>query len=262
MSRIYDTVLYNGEADVLECRLTELDDQPVYRFVIVEANVDHRGHPKPLHYLEQKERFAPWADRIVHVVADVGDPAPEDSTWNQPAWEREHRQREAAWQALDDADQGDTVLHGDVDEIPALVRVADSGPFCYDQRMFYFAVDWEAPSWHGTVGTQVRWINSFANMRQSRTNTPVLGHGWHLSWLGGPEGIQAKLDATPHTEPSFEQFIRDGLANRTLYEKGECWGWSDLVVDHVQPLTPVDVDETWPAWVSERKCPENWFRPR
>src|ERR1700734_2749698 len=135
--RIFDTFLYNGEADVLECRLTELDDQPVYRFVIIEANVDHRGRPKPQHYLEQKERFAPWADRIIHVTADVGDPAPGESVWQQPAWEREHRQREATWQALTDADPEDPVLHGDGDEVPAVALTADI-PHSYNQRMFYF----------------------------------------------------------------------------------------------------------------------------
>ena len=258
--RIYDTVLYNGEADVLECRLTELDDQPVYRFVIVEANVDHRGRPKPQYYLEQKERFAPWADRIIHVTADVGDPAPGESVWQQPAWEREHRQREATWQALTDADPDDTVLHGDVDEIPAVVLTADI-PHSYNQRMFYFAVDWEAPSWRGTVGTQVRWIDSFAALRESRTAVPALGTGWHLSWLGGPAAIQAKLDATPHTEPSLQQFIRDGLANRALYEQGQLWGWTGLIVDHSVQLKAVDVDDDWPRWVHERKCPASWFRP-
>ena len=25
---------------------------------------------------------------------------------------------------------------------------------------------------------------------------------------------------------------------------------------------PVDVDETWPAWIRDRRCPEIWFRPR
>jgi beta-1,4-mannosyl-glycoprotein beta-1,4-N-acetylglucosaminyltransferase len=261
MSRIYDTFLYNGEADILECRLTELDAEPVYRFVIIEANVDHRGRSKPSRYLEQKERFAPWEDRIHHVVADVGDPQPADSIWEQPAWEREHRQREGAWQGIADAEPDDTILHGDVDEIPAFARDADF-PFCYDQRMFYFAADWEAPSWRGTVGTQRRWIKSFAWLREQRTNTPPLGNGWHLSWLGGPEAIQAKLDATPHTEPSFGQFIRDGLANHTLYEKGQCWGWTGLVVDHVQQLWPVDVDETWPKWIFRRQCPASWLRPR
>ena len=28
------------------------------------------------------------------------------------------------------------------------------------------------------------------------------------------------------------------------------------------PVVPVDVDGSWPAWIRERKCPPQWFRPR
>ena len=68
MRRI-DAFPYAGEADMLECRLTELGDL-IDAFVIVEGDVTHGGcTPKPYHYLEQRDRFAAWADQIVYVQA-------------------------------------------------------------------------------------------------------------------------------------------------------------------------------------------------
>lgn len=254
MARVFDTFLMNGELDLLECRLTELDASPVYRFVIIEAAVDHKGHPKPLHYMENKERFSAWSDRIIPVVADLPDA--------EDPWDRERAQREAAWQGLTDADPDDTVMHGDLDEIPASAMPVTQ-PMGYDQRLFYYAVDWEAPfRWHGTVTAPLKSISTFCSFREQRNALPWADRGWHLSWLGGPEGIQQKLDATPHREPTFEAFARQGLASGDMYERGITWGWTGLVVDHGIQCLAVDVDESWPKWIYERKCPENWFRPR
>ena len=47
--RIFDSFCYRGEADLLECRLTELYES-VHAFVIVECNLTYSGHPKPLRF--------------------------------------------------------------------------------------------------------------------------------------------------------------------------------------------------------------------
>ena len=45
--------MFRDELDMLECRLRELEDV-VYRHVLVEAPVTHRGDPKPLYYAENR----------------------------------------------------------------------------------------------------------------------------------------------------------------------------------------------------------------
>jgi beta-1,4-mannosyl-glycoprotein beta-1,4-N-acetylglucosaminyltransferase len=65
--RVFDGVLYNGEADVLECRLTELD-QVVDKFVIVEGDKSFTGRAKER---GSRERFARWAEKI-HYPGGVG----------------------------------------------------------------------------------------------------------------------------------------------------------------------------------------------
>ena len=123
--RIIDAFPYNNEADILECRLTELYDA-VDAFVLVEADVDHQDHPKPYHYLENAERFAPWADKIVPVQAK-GLPT---LTENPDPWAREHAQREFIGVGLGvlDATAEDIVLQSDVDEIPTALAARNVRP--------------------------------------------------------------------------------------------------------------------------------------
>ncbi|MEK6883085.1 MAG: DUF3431 domain-containing protein, partial [Nanoarchaeota archaeon] len=67
--KIYDIFTYNGEADILEIRLNILKDS-VDQFIIVEAPTTFSGLKKPLYFEEQKERFAPFLDKIKYFVID------------------------------------------------------------------------------------------------------------------------------------------------------------------------------------------------
>src|ERR1051326_9357013 len=67
---VYDVFMFNDELDILECRLYELQDIPNLTHVIVEANVTHQDNPKDSVFLDHRERFAPWKDRIAHVRSE------------------------------------------------------------------------------------------------------------------------------------------------------------------------------------------------
>jgi hypothetical protein len=241
--------MFNNELDMLECRLVELQGVPDLVHVIVEADVTHGGNtPKPLHYAENAERFAPWADRIVHVVAS-------DLPTDVDAWSREHAQREHVGRALADADPYDIVFHGDVDEIPdptVAAYIEPAGFVVMSQRLHCFAVDWLHPEpWAGTVAGRFKDITSFARMRDARLTTPriIPNAGWHLSWLGGEEIADAKMWAFCHPEiiPQWEGRL------------GSCYR-DGIHVDGTK-MAPVTVDDTWPRWVAEKHCPTSWFRP-
>lgn len=251
-----DSFSYAGEQDMLECRLTELDSV-IDRWVIVEADVTHGGNQaKPYHYLDQRDRFAPWADRIVYVQATDLPDLPD-------AWSRELAQREWVWSGLRvlDAQPDDIILHGDIDEIPtafAAKLVRPHGMVVMHQRFHPFAVDWFHPAvWEGTVAAKLSSIGRFAMMRQSRMTAPhdtkhrIPDAGWHLSWVSDSiESKEAKIDSFCH--PEIAPTWRGRLAD--CYETG-------LHVDGV-PLQPVDVDESWPRWIVEGHAPAAWFRPR
>ena len=66
---IYDTFLFFNEFDLLDIRLHELD-AVADKFVLVEATRTHSDQPKPLYYAENRERYAAFHDKIIHVVVE------------------------------------------------------------------------------------------------------------------------------------------------------------------------------------------------
>lgn len=62
---ILDACLFNDELDALEFRLRLLSSHVDY-FLICEADKDFNGNPKPFHYWDNRERFRPWRDRVLH----------------------------------------------------------------------------------------------------------------------------------------------------------------------------------------------------
>lgn len=250
---IWDTVMGNQELDMFECRLVELEAIPDLIHVVVEANIDHQGHPKPYHFTEHLGRFDAWRDRIRIVQATDLPSVEADSD----PWSREHAQREYAFAGIVGCDPGDVVLHGDIDEIPTAVAVRNVRPtgfVAFQQRFHPFAVDWLHPDiWTGTVAALASNISTFSAMRVARNFAPSIPNaGWHFSWVGGREYTLDKLGSFCHPE----------IADRTLagLEADEFMqnGW------HVdgKRLLPVEVGRNWPKWIQEGNCPGSWFRPR
>ena len=241
--------MLRDELDMLQMRLEELAPYDATT-VLVEATTDHQGHPKPLHYAENRERFAPWADRITHIVADdlPDDPNP---------WVREHVQRDRAMAALADAAPDDVVLISDIDEIPsnAALETTPRPAAALQQKVCAFAVDWLGFRERTSVIAAAAYVQeqqSLAKVRDLRNTWPVVwGGGWHFCWLGGPEACLEKLDAFCHLEA--REIVRHGVESGDFIERGR---WN------VAQLEPVEVDERWPAMIRERRCPESWFRPR
>lgn len=258
--KVWDTFMLGGTSDVLldllECRLTELEDSDVYRHVIVEAPVTHQGKPKPLWYLEHQERFSPWADRITYVIAES---LPDHSG----PWGREHTQREYTFAGLtrENVEANDIIIHSDLDEIlttEGVERAKKPGHgIKFEQRCAVFAVDWVLPwNWPAPVAAYASQVWSFAQFRETAFPMVTEGAGWHLSWLGGREAIRLKKECYCHTE--MDEYIERGMETDQFYGRGIFWGHGQGDTQ----LLAVDIDETWPRWVWQRKCPASWFRPR
>lgn len=242
-------MLFADELDMLECRLRELDRYPIWRHVIVEAATTHRGQSKPLYFAEHRERFAPWADRIVHVVADLSAPDP---------FSRVEQQREQTSAGLTEAGGDDVLLVADVDEIPSAagmsaVAAANGRGVALEMVGCFFAVDWLWPAPVRTsVALPVRSLTTFTRARTRADATLVaVDAGHHLTWLGGPSAVRAKMAAHCHTEVHHRDLPKVWARGGVPFP-----AWTR------EPLIPVDVDERWPTWVASRQCPPSWFRPR
>jgi len=287
---VIDTFMVNRELDMLELRLDTMAEA-VDWFVAVEADVDHQDHPKPYHITEvlaTTDRFDAWRDKLIVVQAT------DLPHWDHQAdpWSREWAQRDWVWAGLRQVPglQGnDVVLHGDIDEICRPLYVRNVRPkfrefVTFSQALHCFAVDWLHPEpWGGTVAVTVdtatacgeravvgdlvyhpgAWqivrnqrngliAPNFAGRGAGWRVTPLFDAGWHFSWLGGRDAALDKLGSFCH--PEIEHRTRAGLEQDRFMAEG-------FHVDGTK-MAPVEVDETWPPMIYERRCPESWWRPR
>jgi beta-1,4-mannosyl-glycoprotein beta-1,4-N-acetylglucosaminyltransferase len=141
---VYDAFLFFNELDLLEIRLNLLNDF-VDHFVISESNISFSGKEKPLYYLENKDRFKKFEQKIIHqVITDnpsdftslrkYNNPANEDEVCvnkiytfideatnfpkNELHWGRDFFQRECLHRALVHCSDDDVIIFSDIDEIP------------------------------------------------------------------------------------------------------------------------------------------------
>jgi hypothetical protein len=206
--RVWDATMFFNELDILRLRWGELSDV-VDRFVIVESPWTHRGERKPLHYRDAREKFAEFADRVVHVVAD-------ERREGLP-WDQESYQRNCIMQGLAEADDDDLVIVSDVDEIARAQVIRD---ICASPRMSsrfnvlsvtnynYFlnfaSVQPFVRPIVLPVGQLRRMGANYARcltVRSGRQAVPVIHEaGWHFSWFGGVEAVLKKLGYFCHIE--------------------------------------------------------------
>ena len=219
---LVDTFMFYNEFDVLELRL-ECLDRYVDRFVLVEAEVNHVGGPKPLYFNENKERFSKWLHKIEHVIVKA-DEAPKDEN----PWAREKYQRECVLRGLTGVPNESIVMISDVDEIPDMKKI----PFenlphivCSAHMwMFEYSLDYlfTGEPWFGTVMTNCELFkHSGPNyLRDNRWKFPCFHTaGWHLSSFGSPMHVWKKMSTYAHAKDATH-VIHDPETYRKWIEGG------------------------------------------
>lgn len=246
---IVDCFPFFRELDLLELRLRTLESV-VDRFVIAEAITTHTGAPKPLYFSENRERFARWNDRIVHLV-DRGDTVSE-------AWLIEWRQRDLLADSLAGLDPDDLVVMSDVDEIPTpeslRVRPAPGELLVFEQELSYYAANFRhrdrcLGSRAFRAGDFPRWGSMHAIRTVTDAGTRVPSAGWHFTFLGDRENARTKLLSTPHVEYGIP-YYRDAARLDVLLAAGR------NIADPDDALIWSPIDATFPAPL--REDPERW----
>ncbi|MFC5357970.1 tetratricopeptide repeat protein [Azospirillum himalayense] len=256
--RLYDCFQFCNELDLLEVRLAELH-AVVDRFVLVEATFTHAGDPKPLHYAENRGRFAAYADKIIHVVV-ADDPG-------GFAWQREAHQRDAIIRGLDGCGPTDMIVISDADEIlrpwvmERLRREPNDGLSLFAPHLdiFLYFLDLKSPDpWVSVAAAPWELIRRIGANRARYL--AKLGHGrvvpdagWHFTWMGGIERFRAKLQAFAHRE-MIAAFDRDPAANRERLDRFYATGRFDAgaVPGMWTSLAPVPIDAGFPRLIRER----------
>ena len=240
---IFDCFSFFNELDILEIRLNVLASV-VDKFVLVEAVRRHSGEPKELYFEKNKQRFAPFLDKIVHVVVDDEPELPPDCPKLIAAWAYENHQRNAIVRGLDGIQDDDVLFISDLDEIPNPAQIQKYAAKCMEERIvavfnqiycrYYLNfVSMTMPMWPGSK--MLSWATFkeaaiYANMERhipmpefaNRGPTPtrvrflraqlvIPDGGWHFSYYGGVRQIQLKMK-------SIADYVCDAAADMSLEE--------------------------------------------
>lgn len=212
--KIIDAFLFYNELDMLYYRLSILYNIVDY-FVLVESPLTFAGNPKNLYYNENKERFAKFADKIIHVIDDQLIPNTNDPWWN------EAHQRNSISAGINQLqlELDDKIIVADVDEIPdlnALKKIKETeqkfNTMEFDQDMYYYNLTckhygrWNFP--------KIVSYNAFSNIagnqpqqfRHYNTDGVITPGGWHLSYFGDASYIRNKLEQFSHQEFNSETY--------------------------------------------------------
>ena len=219
MTRIFDTFLFSNELEILDYRLWYLHKY-VSTFVLVESPLNHRNQFKPLYYEQNKSLFKKY--NIKHlVIGDYGISGDSDVAASQ----REDYSR--AYIDTVGFTDNDYVLYSDVDEIPRRESISRAilkskeykSIVAFEQYLSYYFANLRSQTlWYGTKGAFKRDLKSVLHLRQCTIQTVLYVElaGWHLSYCGGKDKIQEKLQSFCHADMvrqySTEDNINEALA--------------------------------------------------
>lgn len=240
--RTFDLVLYNQEADMLDVRISHLQDV-VDKFIILEGRKTFMGNAKPCG-VEQRHLDNPKVDyRIFDYDGATG-------------WPAEWAQRNRLFDIVEEyePDDDDVVTVCDCDEIwhPRDLEALKFGWYGWVMKRTVMSVYWRLSDEYTAVGGP--WGKRSGTAQQIRSNRyglPTLRSGWHLSWMGGPEWAANKMRQFCHQELMVddpEVFMEEN------YRVGRSIRGEDLVECYM--------DRDMPEWVQEGKAPQSWYRRR
>jgi hypothetical protein len=223
MPRVIDAVPFFREQDIWNLRYETLRGV-VDGFVVVEGKQTHSGQVKPLTFR------APESGPLIHYHAiDLPDPGADGipATRRREMFQRNYLAA-ALWGLAED---DDIVLISDCDEIPhpavvgALRRdgLPDGHVVVFRQKLCYYDLNTTAGyMWQGTRAA--RWVDVRAlsphviryGLGQPDAQYPrhlLAPHGgWHLSYFGGADAVQAKMRAFLHQELVSEAAVAGAAA--------------------------------------------------
>jgi beta-1,4-mannosyl-glycoprotein beta-1,4-N-acetylglucosaminyltransferase len=279
---VYDCFIFFNELDLLEIRLHTMNEV-VDKFVLVEATRTFQGNPKPLHYLENRKRFALFESKIIHVIVDSYPSF--FSRWRKPnAWDIEDHQRNQISRGLAKCDPDDIVILSDLDEIPKPGQVKayanQAGIAVFRQMNFYYFLNCQCVNdsekwWYGSVMSHVkdfkepkdlrsiskrmnadhmkilkdklhRAIRSLVNPIYRHAITIVEDGGWHFGFLGGADKIIEKLEAFAHTEYNKEEFKNKNAVLEAINNGKDLFGRGF-------EYSFIDLDDSFPPYVIKNK---------
>ena len=199
--KIFDCFIFNHEVELLEIRMNILNDY-VDKFVITEGDVTFSGLPKESHFLNNKDRFAKWQDKIILNQITI----PEcESPWHREIYSRNAMVRPEIF-----SDE-DLILMSDGDEIPnpeiiehASEWVSDDTHFTFEQSCYaYWVNNLYSNKWFGSRAATYKYVKNTTvdDIREGTedenkiSGSIITNGGWHFTYLGNEEHIRQKINS-------------------------------------------------------------------
>ena len=227
---IYDCFPFFNELDTAEIRFKELYDHVDY-FVVSESNLTHSGQPKPLYFQENKERFARFSDKIIHVVCnDPSSPEPgEDMNWT-----REKHQRNFIYHALKNkCSNDDIIITSDADEIvnSQVINEIKNVKLLTALQMrtsYYYLNLISDPNWNVAKVIPYRILRdnfggNLSKVRVTGTDRYIHNAGWHFSYMGGREQVIRKMESFAHQEFNMPKYKNDRQIDLVIRFGSSIW---------------------------------------
>ena len=213
MPKIVDCFTFYNEIDMLLFRLTELYNT-VDHFVLVEATMTHSGNEKELFFENNKEKFQPFLDKIVHVVVD-------DMPNTKNSWDNENHQRRCIHRGIErlSLEKNDLLVIGDCDEIPdskTLLMLKDKNIDKYyslEMDMYYYNLTCKGSKWYYSKIIPFSYYSLMDDPQTIRflfkDSGAIANGGWHFSYFGDVNFIKNKIKNFAHQEFNKEEFLDD-----------------------------------------------------
>lgn len=219
---IYDTFLFHGEGDILELRLNILE-KVVDKFVICEARQSFSEEPCPSYYLENKERFKKWQDKIIHypfnlmedkAIVEQARNSPNTLIYkmisfifpiHSPYWIKVFYAMETLRKPLEICSDEDIIFISDVDEIwnPDIEIPKDNKIYGLEQLVYYYQLNNRCSEpWTGSIFTTYKRLKTeIVNHIKQKGEIKIKNGGWHFTYQGGEEMIKRKINSSKSPYP-------------------------------------------------------------
>lgn len=257
---IIDCFPFFNELDLLEIRLNIL--YPVVdKFILVEASKTQSKIDKPFYFEENKERYSPFLDKIIHIK--VEDYPKKDG------WAMENYQRNCIVHGLRKIDlkEDDIIGISDLDEIWS-PELKDKFEEYFKQikffsvgmkyLVFYLNLETVDKGWIGTIFAKAKDLIHYTpqNLRGIKDHVShVEEAGWHFGYQGGKEKVYQKylsciepLDKTklPTKEIFFQEF------DKRIKDEGT-FIYSDNISNESIKLKKINIEDNLPSYIISNK---------
>jgi len=223
--KIIDSIFFYDEIEMLYFRLSELDEY-VNEFIIMECEMDFKGNPKPLNYLQNIDMFKKWEDKITYIPIPQIDIVDLQSLYETIDFSKKFKKNNEIIEKNDlrffqittlignlldkSLDYDDLILISDVDEIPDLSKSnlfkshLKFGPILFRQTNFIWSTKYfnVIPNM-GTLGIQFSRLITNPDMLYrayfnksifSSENFEIIDNGFHFSHFYSLEKTIKKLE--------------------------------------------------------------------